>query len=118
MTTTQLDTSLNSMLSLLGEGKFLEAMDEFLADDVVLQEGLEEPKVGKAHCMALEAKVLEDVAVFGGYTVSSIGIGENATFYQAIMDYTLKDGTRVIVDQCVADKWRDGKIVSQRFYQA
>ncbi len=118
MTTIALQSSLDAMLALLAEGKFLEAMEEFLADDVVLQEGQEEPKVGKAHCMELEAKMLEDVATFGGYVVSSTGVGEDTTYYQAVMSYTLKDGTDVKVDQCVVDTWRDGKIVSQRFYHA
>ncbi len=118
MTTDALKTSLESMLDMLAEGKFLEAMDEFLHDDVVLQEGESEPKHGKAHCMAFEAKVLEDVAKFGGYRVSSIGYGDDTTYYQAIMEYTIKDGTEVRVDQCVVDQWRDGKIVSQRFYHA
>lgn len=116
MTRADLQTSLNDLHALLAEGKFLDAMDRFLADDVVLQEGDSEPKHGKQFCMDFEAKVLEDVAAFGGYTVTSVGFGDDTTYYQAVMEYTTKDGTEVRVDQCVVDTWRDGKIVSERFY--
>jgi hypothetical protein len=116
MTRADLQTSLNDLHALLAEGKFLEAMDRFLDDDVVLQEGGGEPKHGKQFCMDFEAKVLEDVAAFGGYRVSSVGFGDDTTYYQAVMEYTQKDGTEVRVDQCVVDTWRDGKIVSERFY--
>lgn len=118
MTTNELQTNLRTLHTLLGEGKFLEAMEQFLDDDVVLQEGEGEPKRGKQACIDFEAKVLEDVAAFGGYHVSSVGFGGDTTYYQAVMEYTLHDGTEVRVDQCVVDTWRDGKIVSERFYHA
>ena len=116
MTTDDLRTNTTTLHALLGEGKFLDAMDMFLHDDVVLQEGDGEPKHGKKFCMDFEAKVLEDVAAFGGYRVSNVGFGKDTTFYQAVMEYTQRDGTEVRVDQCVVDEWRDGKIVSERFY--
>lgn len=116
MTRADLQTALNDLHALLAKGMFLEAMDRFLDDDVVLREGDTEPKRGKQFCMDFEAKFLEDVAEFGGYHVSSVGFGDNTTYYQAVMEYTQKDGTKVRVDQCVVDTWRDGKIVSEHFY--
>ena len=116
MTTDELKAALTNLHGLLAEGKFLEAMDQYLDDDVVLQEAGEEPKRGKKFCMDFEAKVLEGVASFGGYRVSAVGFGDDTTFYQAVMEYTQTDGQEVRVDQCVVDTWRNGKIVSERFY--
>ena len=118
MTTDELQASLTELHVLLAKGQFMESMERFLDDDVVLQEGEHEPKRGKAACMEFEEKALAEVASFGGYRVSGIGIGADTTYYQAVMEYTLKDGTEVRVDQCVVDEWRDGKIVSERFYHA
>lgn len=118
MQTDQLEASLKTLHEMLAQGQFLEAMDRFLHDDVVLHEGESEPKRGKAACMEFEAKVLEDVAEFGGYRVDSVGFGDDTTYYQAVMEYTQKNGEKVRVDQCVVSKWRDGKIVSERFYHA
>lgn len=116
MTNEELKAALADMHSLLAKGDFLEAMERYLHDDVTLQEAEDPPKQGKAYCMDLERKLLEDVAAFGGYSVSSVGFGDDITFYEAVMEYTLKDGTDVRVVQCVVDRWRDGKIISERFY--
>ena len=120
MTTTTTDnrTALDDLLGLLGQGQFLEAMDRYLADDVVLQEGDAEPKHGKAHVMELEREVLDGVAEFRGYDVSAIGAGGDKTFYESVMEYVQKDGQTVRVQQCVVDTWKDGKIVHERFYHA
>ena len=118
MTTEELETALSSLHALLAKGSFIEAMEQFLAEDVVLEEVGAEPKHGKANCIAFETKVLEDVDSFEGYTVSNVGFGDDTTFYSAVMKFTQKDGTPVVVDQCVVDCWRDGEIVSERFYHA
>ncbi len=118
MKTEEMETALTHLHALLAEGKFIEAMEQYLDDDVVLQEGESEAKRGKQLCIDFEKKFLEGVAEFGGYRVSEVGFGEDTSFYQAVMEYTQKDGTKVRVDQCVVDKWRDGKIVSERFYHA
>ena len=116
MTTDELKTSLAAVHSLLAKGQFLEAMDQFLDDDVVLQEMGGEPKHGKKFCMDFEAKFLEGVSAFGGYRVTSVGYADNLTFYEAVMEYTQTDGTEVSVVQCVVDEWKDGKIIKERFY--
>ncbi len=118
MTNEQLKAAVADLHALLAKGQFLEAMDKYLDDDVVLQEGNSEPKHGKQNCMDFEAKVLEGVASFGGYNVSAVGFGDDTSFYQAVMEYTQTDGQEVRVEQCVVSQWRDGKIVSERFFHA
>ena len=118
MTNTDLEAKLATLHGMLAQGQFLESMDAFLADDVVLQEGDQQPKVGKAHCMALEAELLETVAEFKGYSVSSVGSSDDKTYYESVMEFVQKDGTEVRMQQCVVDTWKDGKIVHERFYHA
>ena len=117
-TTSDPTSDLTALLGLLGQGKFLEAMDAYLDDDVVLQEANGEPKRGKAFCMDFEAKFLETVAEFRGYTVSSVGVGENKSFYESVLEFVQTDGKEVRMQQCVVDTWKDGKIVHERFYHA
>jgi hypothetical protein len=56
-------------LALLREGKFIEAMTDYLDDDVRLYEGNNEAKVGKSFCIIEEEKLLKTVTSFGGYKV-------------------------------------------------
>lgn len=113
-----LRANLDGLLAKLGQGQFLEAMDAYLADDVVLQEGDGEPKTGKEFCMEFEAEFLQNVAAFGRYEATSIAVAGDKTFYEGVMEFTQKDGVEVSVKQCVVDTWKDGKIVHERFYHA
>ena len=115
-TQADLGARLSDLHALLAEGKFIEAMEEFLHDDVVLQEASQPPKVGKAFCIAEEHKLLANVAEFRRYEIVSVGIGEDKTFYEAIMEFVEKDGTVVKMVQCVVDTWRNGLIVHEHFY--
>lgn len=114
----QLANQLADLHAMLAQGQFLEAMDKYLADDAVLQEGDAEPKQGKAFAMDFEAKFLETVTEFGGYEVLSTAVSGDKTFYEAVMSFTTKDGGPTVIRQAVVDTWKDGKIVHERFYHA
>jgi hypothetical protein len=114
----QLKTDLTDLLALLGEGKFLEAQERYLDDDVVLQEAGDEPKRGKALVMDAESKLLATVTEFRGYRVSSFAVAGDKTFYEGVMEFVTEGGKEVLVEQVVVDTWKDGKIVHERFYHA
>lgn len=112
-------TKANEVVSLLAEGKFLDAMGEYLADDVHLYEGNNPAKVGKEFCIGEEKKLLDTVVEFGGYNVlSGPAVNGDTTFYEAVMEFKTKDGTSHKFEQVVRTKWQDGKIVSERYYHA
>ena len=114
----QLQTQLADLLAMLGKGQFLEAQTKYLADDVVLQEGNDAPKKGKALVMEAESKLLDTVTEFRGYTVTSSAVAGDKTFYEGVMEF-VTDGTNVVkVEQVVVDTWKDGQIVHERFYHA
>ncbi|MDN5202026.1 nuclear transport factor 2 family protein [Fulvivirgaceae bacterium BMA10] len=110
--------NLDDLFEILSKGQFLEGMEKYLHDDVVLREGNAEPKVGKAHCMALEKEVLEGVGEFIRYEVSSSAVANDTSFYEAIMEYKEKNGNHVKVEQAVVSQWKDGKIIHERFYHS
>lgn len=54
MSNTIIEIALLDLEELLGKGQFIAAMEKYLADDVVLQEANNEPKVGKDVCLQAE----------------------------------------------------------------
>lgn len=109
----------NTVTALLAEGKFIDAMEEYLADDVQLFEGNNPPKVGKAFCLAEEVKLLDTVTAFHGYTVTSgPAVKGDTTFYEAVMEFDTNDGAKHRFEQIVRSQWKDGKIVNERYYHA
>ncbi len=109
--------NVNAVLSLLAKGEFIEAMDTYLDDNVSLSEGNNEPKQGKAHCIKLEKELLSTVTAFHGYTVKSgPAVVGDTSFYEAVMAFDTNDGTKHRFEQVVRTKWKNGKIVDERFY--
>ena len=121
--TTQEQTILNNannVLGLLAEGQFLEAMDQYLADDVQLIEANAAPKVGKEHCINLEKELLDTVTAFHGYEVKNgPAVKDNTSFYEAVMKFDTNDGQSHTFEQVVRTTWNnEGKIVEERYYHA
>lgn len=101
----------------LGEGKLLDAFDQYYADNVVMTEprGTRE---GKQACRDYEVQFLESIQEFHGLDVKSVASDEEnkTTFVQSVMDVTFKDGNRAKFDQVAVQKWEGDQIVHEEFY--
>ncbi|MFY0628936.1 MAG: nuclear transport factor 2 family protein [Flavobacteriaceae bacterium] len=113
-----IENALLDLKNLLGKGQFLEAMDKYLADDVVLQEANEEPKVGKDVCIAAEKELLATVTEFYRYEINNVAITGDVSYYEAIMEFKTNDGQRHKFEQVNRTQWKDGKIINERYYHA
>ncbi len=115
-TTIALQERLEDLFSYIREGRILDAINEFYAEDVVMQENAETPTVGRDANLEREKQFLNTVKEWKRFDVTAKGVGDNATFYETIMNWVTTDGTPVHVEQVVASKWKDGKITYERFY--
>ncbi len=115
-TETQNLAKLNNLLALLAEGKFIDGMEAYFADDVEIREAGQPAKRGRDLCIAVEKALLAGVSEFIQYTAHSKGAGGDTTFYEATMEFKTRDGRHVVQDQAVVTTWKDGKIVNERYY--
>ena len=92
-------------------------MDTYLDDNVKLWEGNNPAKEGKAHCIKLEEELLSTVVAFHGYEVKNgpAVIGD-VSFYESVMSFDTNDGNKHRFEQVVRTKWKNGKIIDERFY--
>jgi hypothetical protein len=113
-----IETALQGVFTLLAKGAFVEAMEAYLADDVILQEANATEKKGKALCIEAEKKILEGVKAFHRYEVLRHAVSEGVSFYEAVMEFTTTDDQLVTFEQAVVTRWEGGKIVHERYYHA
>ncbi len=114
-----IEKNLKHIFALLKEAKFIEAMNLYLHEDVVLKEGNSEPKHGKAHCIKFEQDFIDNqLAEFVRYDVGNYAVKGNYSYYDAIMELKLKDGSTMLSEQVVATEWKDGTIFRERYYHA
>lgn len=100
------------------EGRILEALDEFYAEDVAMQEGLGPATHGREANREREAAWLATVKEFVGLDVRGIAVDGDISLSEVAMDYIDVDGNAVHVEQVSRARWRDGRIVDERFYSA
>lgn len=115
---TGLQKDVKELNDMILQGKMMEAFDKFYADNVVMQENSEEPRVGKDVNREFEKKFMENVEKFHGIKLNATAFtddGEIAMNYWD-MDITFKGGKRNKSSQVAVQKWKDGKIVKERFF--
>ncbi len=115
MSVQQLNDELNQMIM---RGEALDAFERFYADDVVMQENLEEPTVGKDANRIREQEFFGSIEAFHGAELLSTAAGDDVSFAEMSFDITFKGGQRTKMTEVAVRRWRDGKVVHERFYYA
>ena len=115
-TTSTVEDRLEDLFSYIRGGRILDAIQEFYAEDVVMQENSLPPTVGREANLEREKQFLSTVKEWKRFDVTTKGFGEDVTLYETVMDWVTTDGTPVHVEQVVVAKWRGGKIIHERYY--
>lgn len=107
---------IDGLTQMVMEGKILEAFEQYYADDVVMQENEDEPRVGKDVNREYEKAFVEGVVEVHDMKVLGIAVGEDYSTTEMYMDVTHKDWGRVARSQVSTTHWKDGKVVREKFY--
>ena len=116
MSTANLQQRLNDLLGYIRQGKIIEAMNEFYDQDTVMQENLNPPTKGLSANIEREKQFMRGVKEWKGFSVTTSGVGDNVTFYESTCDIVTTDGMPVHIEQVSVAKWKNGKIIHERFY--
>ena len=111
--TAALDAQVNEMIL---TGKAMDAFEQFYADDVVMQENSEAPRPGKALNREYELQFFAQVGEWHEGKLVASAINGDTSFSEWYMDISLKNGFRMKSAQVAVRKWKDGKIVHERFF--
>ena len=105
---------LNSMIL---EGQILEAFDQYYADEVVMQDNDTDPRIGKETCRKFEEDFVNNLTAFRGAEVKNVMISEDAgvSVVEWDFDYSHKEWGDRNYTQMAVQRWKDGKIVSEKF---
>ena len=107
---------LRDMIRYIEQGRIVDAMNEFYAQEAVMQENANKPMVGLAANLEREKQFLSGVKEWKGFTVTAMAAGDNVTFYESQIDFIATNGQPVHMEQVSVAKWRNGKIIHERYY--
>ena len=104
---------LNRMI-LAGEG--LQAFDKYYHEDVVMQENENPPTIGKVANRQNEVDFFSSITEFRGATPLKVTVGDNTSMVEWHYDFTHKDWGVRNYKQIAVQEWKDGQIISEKFY--
>ncbi|HZN45073.1 MAG TPA: ester cyclase [Nitrospiraceae bacterium] len=116
MSAAHLQPRLDDLLNHIRQGKVIEAMNEFYDQDTQMQENANPPTKGLAANIAREQEFMNGVKEWKGFNVLASAAGDNVTFYECTIDFIATNGQPVHMEQAVAARWKNGKIVQERYY--
>ena len=104
---------LNSMIL---KGQIMEAFEKYYHNDVVMQENEQTPTIGKAANREREEQFLANLVEFRKAEAKAVAVGDNVTMVEWFFDYTHKEWGKKTYHQVAVQRWKDGKIMHERFY--
>lgn len=108
----------NDLVSHIQNGRILEAMHEFYADELVMQENNNPPTVGKPANIEREKQFLAYVKQWKSFNIRAVGVDEarGVVLIQSDFEFEAVDGKTIKYDQVSAQTWKNGRIVREKFY--
>ena len=106
------------LYKMIGEGKLLDIFDDYYADDIVMIESSGKKYEGKEANLKREKDFAASVKeIHGiGYKAVTSNEAEAVTMVETWMDVTFNDDRRLIRDEVAVQRWKEGRIVDERFY--
>ena len=107
---------IHELLDYVRQGRIMDAMREFYAEDVVMEEPAYGKTVGLAANLEREQKFVDSVKEFKNFETPRVSVGDGVSIYENVMDWVDVNDNPVHVEQVAVATWKDGKIIEERFY--
>ncbi len=111
-----IDENVKKLISLVEEGKFLQAIQEFYAEDASMQENNDPPRVGLHALLEREKQFLDSIREMHVHKAESFLVDGNRAAINWIFEVTDGQGRKHRLNEVAYQLWRDGKISEERFY--
>ena len=103
------------LIAYVERGRFADGIDAFYADDVVMQDNLAQPTVGKAANLERERGFEAYIATLHESRALDVIVDGDRVVIHWLLDFTGTDGKRSRIDQLAYQLWRGDEIVRERF---
>ncbi|MCP5244389.1 MAG: nuclear transport factor 2 family protein [Burkholderiales bacterium] len=111
-----LQARLNDFNNMILNGEILESMDKYYHPDCVVIEKNDVVANGIQEAKDRESSVFEGVDAWLKSEIKSTAVGDNVTMTEWHFEYKHRDFGHKKFDQVAVQHWKDGKIISDRFY--
>ena len=107
--------SVQKLIAMAEQGKFMEAIQEFYAEDATMQENNAPPRVGLAALLENERRFLASIKGITSKVDSFVADGNRAAINWTFEITNLK-GQKSSLNEVAYQLWQDGKIIHEKFF--
>jgi hypothetical protein len=106
------------LIGYIQQGRIIDAMYEFYAPDVSMQENNKPATAGLEANVERERQFVASVRQWKRFEVASVGVDpeRGRAFLQTELEFEGVDGKTYRMDQVSVQSWRDGMITHEKFY--
>ena len=104
------------LIAMAEQGKFLEAIQEFYAEDATMQENNQPPRVGLAALLANERRVLAFFKEIRINRADSFIVDGDRAAINWVYLFIDAAGRELRRNEMAYQLWRNGKIIQERFF--
>ena len=105
-----------ALIARVEEGRFVEALQEFYAEDATMQENRHPPRVGQRALVEHERGVMAAHKEIRTLPVESFLVDGDRVVIRWVFEFTRHDGSRFRMDELAMQRWRGDRVVEERFY--
>lgn len=106
------------LIAMAERGQFLEAIQEFYAEDATMQENDKPPRVGLAALLENERRVLASLKEIRVNRADSFVVDGDRAAINWVYLFIDVEGRELHRDEIAYQVWQNGKIVRERFHYA
>lgn len=107
---------ISDLNDLVLQGKAMDAFEKYYHQDVSMQENENPPTLGKENNREREKDFFDSIVEFRGAKPLKVSVGEGISMVEWHYDYTHKDWGERNYTQVSVQQWKDGQIISEKFY--
>ncbi len=108
--------TVQDFITLVEQGQYVEAIEQFYAPDASMQENSQPPRRGRDTLIAYERAVIAACTAMRTLPVDSWLIDGDLVVIHWVFEFTRASGTILRIDELAHQRWEGEKIVEERFF--
>lgn len=105
-----------ALVAMVEAGKYVEAIEEFYAEDATMQENQQPPRGGRDKLVEGERRTLAAHKAARTEPGSTFLLEGDRVVIHWVFVFTRKDGTSFRMEELAEQRWRGDRIAEERFY--
>ncbi len=108
--------TVQDFITLVEQGHYVEAIEQFYAPDATMQENSEPPRRGRNALVAYERAVIAACSAMRTLPVDSWLVDGDFVVIHWVFEFTRLSGKTMRIDELSHQRWQGEKIVEERFF--